>query len=141
MKILWQYFSILISYSIFYVSLILFYFFIHISFFFFPLFFLLHTRTLNFFFLYFLLSSFSLPLPPHTCPYFFSLFPSFVFFPTTSPSRTFHKVSAPLSSLKVSASFFLIVRKLQGREMMMMMMMMMMKKKMKDWNIRKSLFL
>ena len=64
-------------------------FFIHI-FFFFPSFFLLHTRTLNFFFLYFLLSSFSLPLPPHTWPYFFSLFPSFVFFLTTSHSRTFH---------------------------------------------------
>ena len=129
MKILWQYFSILVSYSLFYVSIILFYF-LSIFFFFFPSFFLLHTRTLNFFFLYFLLSSSFLPLPPHMWPYFFSLFPSFVFFLTTSHSRTFH-FSASL--------FFLTVRKLQGREMMMMMMMMMMKKKMKDWNIRKSL--
>ena len=77
---------------------------------FFPLFFFFfffHTHTLTFFFfLYFLLSSFSLPLPPHTCPYFFSLFPSFVFFPTTSHSRTFHTVSTLLSSLKVFAFFF-----------------------------------
>ena len=77
MKILWQYFLILIFYSLFYVSLILFYPY-------FLLFFLLHTRTLTFFFLFFLLSSFSQPLPPHTCPYLFSLFPSFDFFPTTS---------------------------------------------------------
>ena len=89
MKILWQYFSILVSYSLFYVSIILFYF-LSIFFFFFPSFFLLHTRTLNFFFLYFLLSSSFLPLPPHMWPYFFSLFPSFVFFLTTSHSRTFH---------------------------------------------------
>ena len=78
------------------------------------------------FFLYFLLFSFSLPLPPHTCPYFFSFFLSLAFFATTSPSRTFHTVSAPLSSLKVFAFFFsffvlfLTIRKLQGREKMLM---------------------
>ena len=88
-------------------------------------FFLLHTCTLTLF-LFFLLSSFSLPLPPHTCPYFSSFFLSLAFFATTSHSRTFHTVSAPLSSLKVSAFFFsffvlfLTIRKLQGREKMLM---------------------
>ena len=83
MKILWHYFSILISYSLFYVSLILFYFLSIFPSSFFPLFFssthvpliffffisffhlfpyhFLHTCALTFF-LYFLLSSFSLPL-------------------------------------------------------------------------------
>ena len=106
MKILWQYFSILISYSLFYVSLILFYFFIHIFFFFFLLFFSSTHAPLPFF-LYFLLSSFSLPLPPHMCPYFFSLFPSFVFFPTTSHSRTFHAELSTFFLYLFLFSFFL----------------------------------
>ena len=61
---------------------------------FFPSFFLHHTRTLHFFFLYFLISSLSLPLPPHTCPYFFfSLFP---YFSLPLHSRIFHKLQTPL---------------------------------------------
>ena len=88
-------FPILISYSLFYVSLILFYFLsIFPSLFFFP-FFLIHTHTLNFFFLYFLLSSFSLPLPPHTCPYFFFFIS--LFFPSTSHSTPLH--STPLQNV------------------------------------------
>ena len=59
------------------------------------------------FFLYFLLFSFSLPLPPHTCPYFFSLFPSFVFFPTTSHSRTFHAELSTFFLFLFLFSFFL----------------------------------
>ena len=102
MKILWQYFSILISYSLFYVSLILFYFFIHIFFFFSPP----HMHP-YLFFLYFILSSFSLPLPPHTCPHFFSLFPSFVFFPTTSHSRMFHAELSTFFLFLFLFSFFL----------------------------------
>ena len=85
-KILWQYFSILISYSLFYISLILF--FIHISFSLFsPLFFLLHTRTLNFFSLFPFFIFFPTTFSALT---FFSLFPSFVFFLTTSHSKMFH---------------------------------------------------
>ena len=129
-------FSILISYSLFYVSLILFYFLSifpsFFSFFFFFLFFspphthvpliffffisffhLFPTSSTHvpFFFLYFLLSSFSLPL--HT------------------PERSTQ--SPTLSHPSKSLLFFLTVRKLQGREKMMMMKkkMMMMKKKMK----------
>ena len=96
--------------TLFYVSLILFYFlsiFPSSFFLFFPLFFSFTHIRLIFFFLYFLISSFSLPLPPHTCPYFFFFFfPSFVFF-------------LPLHTPECSTSlhpffFFLIVRKLQG---------------------------
>ena len=84
----------------------LFYFFIHISFFFFPFFFLLHTCTLILF-LYFFVSSFFLPLPLYTCPYFFSLFPSFVFFPTTSHSKTFHTKLSSFFPFLFLFSFFL----------------------------------
>ena len=109
------------NYSLFYVSLILFYFFIHISFFFFPS----HMYPYFFFFI----SYFSL-FPYHflhtRALTFFLFFLSLAFFATTSPSRTFHTVSAPLSSLKVFAFFFsffvlfLTIRKLQGREKMLM---------------------
>ena len=56
---------------------------------------------------------------------FLLFFLSLAFFATTSHSRTFHTVSAPLSSLKVFASFFFFftIRKLQGSEQMVMMMM------------------
>ena len=78
MKILWQYFSFVILYSLFYVSLILFLFYPYFLLFF-PLFF----------------------SPPHTYPYFFfSLFPSFLFFPTTSSTHV------PLFSLFPSFDFF-----------------------------------
>ena len=59
------------------------------------------------FFLYFLLSSFSLPLPPHTCPYLFSLFPSFDFFPTTSHFRTFRTELGSFFLFLFLFSFFL----------------------------------
>ena len=104
--------------------------------FFFPSFFLLHT---------------------HTLTSFFSLFPSFLFFPTTSSThvpllfflyfllssfslplhtpRMYHTVSAPLSSLKVFASFFFFFDNLKAT-----------RKRADgddddedDWNIRKSL--
>ena len=107
MKILWQYFSILISYSLFYFPLFYFilFFLIHISFFFSPL----HTYPLFFF----LISFF--PLFPchflHTRALtFFSLFPYFVLFPSTSHSTPecsthFKPLSHPSKSLHLS--FFL----------------------------------
>ena len=122
-KILWQYFSILISYSLFYFILFLL---IHISSFFFP-----STHVPFIFFPYFLLSSFSMPLPPHTCSYFFffiSLFRPFPFH-FTLYSRMFHTLQTPLSSLSLCISFFffLTVRKLMMMKKKMKMMMMMKK--------------
>ena len=110
MKILWQYFSILISYFLFYVSLILFYFLIHISFFFFFFFpfFLIHTHTLTFFFSlfpYFLF--FPTTSSTHGPLLFFSLFPPFVFFPTTLHSRTFHTELSSFFLFLFLFSFFL----------------------------------
>ena len=77
---------------------------------FFPLFFS-STHAPLIFFPYFLLSSFSLPLPPHMCPYFFSFFPNFVFFPSTSHSTPkysthFKPLSHPSKSLHLSFFFF-----------------------------------
>ena len=139
-KILWQYFSILISYSLFYISLILFYFLSIFPSLFFPLFFSSSTHEPLIFFLYFLFSSLSLPLLPHTCPYFFFLY--FLTFPFHS-TRSLHIQNVPHTykplshlsrRLKVSASlffFFLTLRKL----------MMMMKKMKMMMMIKKSLHL
>ena len=107
MKILCQYFSILIFYSLFYVSLILFLFYPYFLLFFSPLFFSSTHVPLLFFFLYFLLSSFPLPLPSHTCPYLFSLFPSFDFFPSTSHFRMFRTELGSFFLFLFLFSFFL----------------------------------
>ena len=75
---------------------------------FFSLFFSSTHVSLLYFFLYFLISSFFLPLPPHMGPYFFfSLFPPFVFFPTTLHSRTFHTELSSFFLFLFLFSFFL----------------------------------
>ena len=62
-----------------------------------------------FFFLCLILSSFFLPLPPHMMPllFFFSLFHSFVFFPTTSHSITIHTELSSFFLFLFIFSFFL----------------------------------